>query len=83
MRFRTICDNDYRSNRNRFALSINAKFVEFESLLVYLCRVETGGWCASSVGGGVPAVLGGVSVMVTLLYSFKSSGQDCIRMRTI
>jgi len=34
----------------------------------YPIRLNTGGWCASSVVSGVPAVLGGVSVVATLIY---------------
>jgi len=34
----------------------------------YPIRLSGEGWCASSVVGGVSAVLGGVSVLATLFY---------------
>ncbi len=37
----------------------------------YPIRLSAEGWCASSVVGGVPAVLGGVSVVATYIYSIN------------
>jgi hypothetical protein len=44
--------------------------------VAYPIRLSGRGWCASSVGGGVSAVLGGVSVLATFIYIYTLNFGD-------